>query len=112
MIEKGLFEGLGLLTGLSASMFVLLVVLKVPNPSTGLLEGFATLGTGLLLAYVVEISWLTARIRRALDYERRLGFFVGIGEPADWSAWSWPSCWRPISPQGTQTRSTLLAFPG
>jgi hypothetical protein len=32
-----------------------------------------------LLAYVVEISWLTGRIRSVSDYERRLGAFVGIG---------------------------------
>ncbi|MFL5901230.1 MAG: hypothetical protein ACJ75S_08545 [Solirubrobacterales bacterium] len=51
----------------------------VPDPSADLLNGLASLGTGLLLAYVVEISWLTGRIRSVSDYERRLGSFVGIG---------------------------------
>lgn len=54
-------------------------ILKVPDPSDDLFDGLTTLGTGLLLAYVVEISWLTGRIRGASDYERRLGFFVGLG---------------------------------
>jgi hypothetical protein len=78
-IEKGVLEGLVVLIGFSASMFALLRLLGAPNPSVELLEGVVTLGTGLLLAYVVEVSWLTARIRGASDYESRLGFFVGIG---------------------------------
>lgn len=52
---------------------------RVPNPSADLLNGLANLGTGLLLAYVVEISWLTSRMRRLPDYERRLGAFIGVG---------------------------------
>ena len=51
----------------------------VPDPSADLLEGIASLGTGLLLAYVVEVSWLTGHIRQAPDYERRLGVTVGLG---------------------------------
>jgi hypothetical protein len=78
-IETGLLEGLVILIGLSGCAFMVLRPLEVPNPSAELLKGVATLGTGLLLAYVVEISWLTGRIRHASEYERRLGFFVGLG---------------------------------
>jgi hypothetical protein len=78
-IERGLLEGLTLLIVLSASVsFLVLAILGGSSPSPRLLEGVATLGTGLLLAYVVEVSWLTVRIRCAPDYERRLGFFVGL----------------------------------
>ena len=38
----------------------------------------ASLGTGLLLAYVVEATWVTRRMRSAVDYEKRLGFLVGV----------------------------------
>ena len=55
-----------------------LAIRLAPYPSADLLKDIASLGTGLLLAYVIEISWLTARMSRAPDYERRLGAFVGI----------------------------------
>lgn len=75
-IEKGLLEAiLALVVCTTAGT---LGAIAVPDPSGDLLKGFASLGTGLLLAYVVEISWLTTRIRREPDYERRLGAFVGI----------------------------------
>lgn len=76
-IEKGALEALrALLICTAAGMLATFVV---PRPSADLLEGFASVGTGLLLAYVVEISWLTTRMRSLSDYERRLGAFVGIG---------------------------------
>lgn len=68
-----------LLALLVCTVALTLVTLLVSDPSADLLYGFASLGTGLLLAYVVEISWLTGRIRSASDYKRRLGAFVGIG---------------------------------
>lgn len=76
-IEKGVLEALLALLG--GTIAIMLLVHAVPDPSTDLLDGIANLGTGLLLAYVVEISWLTARMRWEPDYERRLGAFVGIG---------------------------------
>jgi hypothetical protein len=76
-IEKGALEAL--LALVVSTIAGTLVASVVPHPSDDLLKGFASLGTGLLLAYVVEISWLTTRMRREPDYERRLGAFVGIG---------------------------------
>ncbi|HEY5709622.1 MAG TPA: hypothetical protein VID51_02395 [Solirubrobacterales bacterium] len=78
-IERGLLEGLGILAAVSISVFSFLYALGVPNPSADLLEGIATLGTGLLLAYVVEISWFAGRMRSESDYEKRLGTFLGLG---------------------------------
>lgn len=76
-IEKGVLEALLILVGCTISMT--LVARLVSDPSADLLSGVSSLGTGLLLAYVVEISWLTSRMRRLPDYERRLGAFVGVG---------------------------------
>jgi hypothetical protein len=75
--EKGALEAL--LALVVCTIAGTLAAHAVPDPSNDLLDGIASLGTGLLLAYVVEISWLTARMRREPDYERRLGAFVGIG---------------------------------
>lgn len=68
-----------LLTLVGCTISVSLAVRLVSDPSADLLSGLSSLGTGLLLAYVVEISWLTGRMRRLPDYERRLGAFVGVG---------------------------------
>jgi hypothetical protein len=76
-IEKGALEALLSLVGCTISGT--LAVRLVSDPSADLLSGLASLGTGLLLAYIVEISWLTSRMRRLSDYERRLGAFVGVG---------------------------------
>jgi hypothetical protein len=51
----------------------------IPAPSPQLLLAIASLGTALLLAYVVEMAWLITRLRSASDYELRLGAFVGLG---------------------------------
>lgn len=51
----------------------------VPLASPDLLRTIATIGTTLLLAYVVETVWLVQRAQRDDEYEEWLGFVTGAG---------------------------------
>lgn len=75
-IEKGFYGALLVVVGCCA--LAMPAVNAVPAPSVRLMDGIASLGTGLLLAYVVEAVWATRQMRSAHDYEKRLGFLVGL----------------------------------
>lgn len=75
-VKKGCLKAIGLI--LVGSMGISLITRILPGPSPDLLNGFASLGTGLLLAYVIEAAWITPRMRAAKDYEERLGVLVGV----------------------------------
>lgn len=75
-IRKGILEAVCLVAG--ACVFFLPFAYVLPAPSSELMNGVANLGTGLLLAFVVEAAWATSQMREADDYEERLGAFVGL----------------------------------
>lgn len=75
-IERGITEAL--LVVIATSIPFWLLVSFIPPPSADLMRGLASLGTGLLLAYVVEAVWVTRQMRPVADYEFRLGAFVGF----------------------------------
>ncbi len=79
-LQRGLAEGGGVV-GCFGLAVLLLVAFADPRPSAGLLENLAQVGATLLIAYVVEISWLVkaARSTSAEERENRLGAFVGVG---------------------------------
>lgn len=75
-MQRGFAKAIGAI--LVASLGAFLGIRLAPTPSSNLLNGFASLGTGLLLAYVIEAVWITPRMRGAKDYEERLGGLVGF----------------------------------
>jgi len=75
-VEKGCLKAIGMVLVGSMGAFLLTRILPAPNPD--LLNGLASLGTGLLLAYVIEAAWITPRMRTAKDFENRLGVLVGV----------------------------------
>lgn len=75
-IKRGFAEAIA--SVFAASVGTFLGIRLAPAPSPDLLNGLASLGTGLLLAYVIEAAWVTRRMRAAKDYEKRLGVFVGL----------------------------------
>jgi MFS family permease len=82
-MRRGLTEGVGVILMLAAiSWFVLSTV--APDPSAGLLRGLAEIGATLLIAYVLETSWIVraSRARPLEEREDRLGALLGIGAGA------------------------------
>ncbi|HEX6687042.1 MAG TPA: hypothetical protein VF085_00080 [Solirubrobacterales bacterium] len=51
----------------------------IPPASPDLLRTLATIGAGLLIAYVVEAVWLVGRVELDDEYEEWLGFVTGAG---------------------------------
>lgn len=79
-VRRGLGEAGFLVVGTSL-IFMAGLHLAASRPSDDLLRSLAEIGATLLIAYVIEISWLVRASRgRPLDErEKRLGFFVGLG---------------------------------
>ncbi len=76
-IERGAVEAFGVVA--IAALPGTYAATTVPAPSQELLEGIATIGVGLFIAFVVEMAWLATRVKNEKDHERRLGAFVGMG---------------------------------
>lgn len=76
-LARGAIEAVGIVAWLSASLTVFTVL--APYPSAELLRDIVNLGVVLVLAYVVEATWLARRMVIAPDYRNRLGFITAIG---------------------------------
>lgn len=75
-------RGLALAFGLIAFLSLILswaIIGRIPDASESLLEAIATVGTGLFLAYVIEMAWLVTRLKGARDIKKRLGVYIGLG---------------------------------
>lgn len=77
---RGFWEAVLLIAFVTLPACIILQV-AAPDPSAGTLRSLAEIGATLLIAYVVETSWIVQASRaRALDErESRLGALVGIG---------------------------------
>jgi hypothetical protein len=76
-----LLESAGVTIFLSLLSALLLFSLSADEPSPELLETLGQIGATLLIAYVLEVSWLVkaSRKRPLEERENRLGAFLGIG---------------------------------
>jgi hypothetical protein len=79
-IRKGAAETVGVIT-IGTVAATPLFASWVKRPSPGLLQTMGQIGATLLIAYVLEISWLVkaSRERPLEERENRLGAFVGVG---------------------------------
>lgn len=76
-VSAGLIEGIGVIG--VATVALLPIAMRVPQPSPAVFEEIVQVGIVLLLGYVVELVWFVQRIAQAPDYENRLGGLTGIG---------------------------------
>lgn len=83
-LRRGLFEALLVMAGLTAPCTILIVLIGAGRPTTELLETLAQVGAALLIAYVLEVSWLVkvSRERPLQERENRLGALLGVGVAA------------------------------
>lgn len=58
---------------------LVLLLTRMAQPSPALLRDIASLGGALVLAYVVQASWLVRFVKRDDDFENFAGFTTGIG---------------------------------
>jgi hypothetical protein len=84
MLRRGIVEAASTMIGLSVCLFIFLSFIAPPRPDEGLLEALAGIGSTLLIAYVVEVTWLVhASSSRPLEErEKRLGALTGIAGSA------------------------------
>ncbi|HET9162231.1 MAG TPA: hypothetical protein VFN89_02135 [Solirubrobacterales bacterium] len=76
-ISRGLVEAIAVMAFFAAAAIP--VTLSIAPASQGLLENTAQMGVVFVLAYVLEVVWLTPRLRGEDDYEYRLGALTGLG---------------------------------
>jgi hypothetical protein len=77
---RGYWEAGFLISGLAILIWAVFQMLSV-DPSPELLRSLAEIGATLLIAYVIEVSWLVraSRARRLEERESRLGALTGVG---------------------------------
>lgn len=83
-LRKGFAEGLAVIAFGSAIGAVSLAFIA-SQPTEGLLRSLAEIGATLLIAYVIEVSWIvraSSPARALNERENRLGAFIGIGAAA------------------------------
>jgi len=73
-LNKGVLEGIWIVTLTAGFLFALLTV--APHPSPELLRDIASLGGALVLAYVVEMTWLVQVKKRD---EKFVGLATALG---------------------------------
>jgi uncharacterized membrane protein YdjX (TVP38/TMEM64 family) len=76
-LTKGLFQGIGAVILVAGCLALGLKDLAQPSPA--LLRDIASLGGALVLAYVVQMSWLVRTVRRDDEYENLVGVATGLG---------------------------------
>jgi multisubunit Na+/H+ antiporter MnhB subunit len=82
-MRRGLVDAAGAILVLAGISWYLMAAVA-PDPSGELLRGLSEIGATLLIAYVLEISWIVraSRARPLQEREERLGTFVGVGAAA------------------------------
>jgi hypothetical protein len=79
-LQRGYWEAGLVVSGLAILLWVAFEMWSV-DPTPGVLSSLAEIGATLLIAYVIEISWLVraSRTRRLEERESRLGALTGVG---------------------------------